>query len=174
MFERPRAEDPYRKLPALPSFELTSTDIADGQPLPLKHAANGAGEGAENLSPQLTWSGFPADTQSFVVSCFDADAPTPSGYWHWTVADIPASVTSLGTGAALPDGAIDIKGDNGLKGYAGPIPPVGDHAHRLYYVVHAVKVPSLGVDPEVTPVVVAFHMLFHATARAQIVPTMQL
>lgn len=174
MFERPRAEDPYLKLPPLPSFELVSSDITDGQPLPIKHAAIGAGAGAENLSPQLSWSGFPEDTESFVVSCFDADAPTPSGYWHWTIADIPASVTSLTTGAVTPDGAVDIKNDNGLKGYAGPMPPVGDHPHRLFYVVHAVKVRSIEVDPGVTPVVVAFHMLFTASARAQIVPTMQL
>ena len=176
MLERPQAEDPYAKLPALPSFAVTSTDIADGVQMPIKFAFGDAGEGAENLSPQLSWSGFPDDTQSFVVTCYDPDAPTPSGFWHWIVVDIPASVNSLDTGAGggnLPAGAIAIKSDWGMTEYGGPLPPEGDPVgpHRYYFAVHAVREPKLGVDASASPAFVSFNLAFKASARGLIVPT---
>ncbi|QLQ09194.1 MAG: YbhB/YbcL family Raf kinase inhibitor-like protein [Nocardioidaceae bacterium] len=171
--DRPRAEDPYLKLPAIPSFELTSTDIEDGRPMPARHAAVGACEGALNLSPQLAWSGFPEDTKSFVLTCFDPDAPTPSGIWHWVVADIPADITSLDTGAELPPGAMPLASDIGLTTYAGPWPADGDMAHRYYFVVHAIPEETLGVQAETRAALVAENCFMKATARAQIVATFQ-
>lgn len=173
MFDRPRAEDPYLKLPTMPTFELVSSDIADGEPLPAVLAAIGASEGAGNVSPHLSWSGYPPETRSFVVSCFDPDAPTPSGFWHWTVIDIPADVTTLERGAPLPDGAIALVNDMGEAGYSGPMPPEGDFAHRYYFVVHAVSEAKLGLTSDAGPVIAAFTMLSAAVGRAQLVPTMQ-
>ncbi len=125
MLKRPQAEDPYAKLPKLPSFELSSADVVDGQQMPITFAFTDAGEDAQNVSPQLSWSGFPDDTQSFVVSCYDPDAPTPSGFWHWIVVDVPVSVTSLERGAGngnLPAGAFAINSDWGMSEYGGPLP----------------------------------------------------
>ncbi|HEY3609338.1 MAG TPA: YbhB/YbcL family Raf kinase inhibitor-like protein, partial [Pseudonocardiaceae bacterium] len=116
-------------------------------------------------SPQLSWSGAPEGTRSYVVTCFDPDAPTPSGFWHWFVVDIPASVTEL------PAGAFHVRSDFGSKAFGGAAPPSGDRAHRYFYVVHAVDVPSLELDREsVTPAVASFNLVFHTLARAIITP----
>jgi Raf kinase inhibitor-like YbhB/YbcL family protein len=171
--DRTVAEDPYAKLPRVPSFQLTSTDITDGQPLKDDQVADKG-----NTSPQLSWSGFPEETKSFVVSCFDPDAPTPSGYWHWTVVDVPVGVTELASGAgkddsSLPEGAFHVKVDTGEASFGGAAPPSGDFAHRYYFVVHAVGEETLGVDASVSPTVVAFNLAFKTLARATLVGTYQ-
>jgi Raf kinase inhibitor-like YbhB/YbcL family protein len=176
--ERPDAQDPYEKLPQVGSFTVTSTDVSHGAPMAATHAYDGAAEGAQNVSPQLSWSGFPEGTKSFVVTCYDPDAPTPSGFWHWALVDVPASTTSLDTnagaaGAALPGSAFHVRSDWGSKDYGGAYPPDGDRPHRYYFVVHAVDVETLGVDDEASAAVVSFNLVFHTLARAQIVPTFQ-
>jgi len=171
--ERPIAEDPYAKLPAVEAFSLTSADVTDGQPLgPDQVAADG------NTSPQLTWAGAPAGTKSFVVTCFDPDAPTPSGFWHWIAVDLPADVGSLEAGAgaddaSLPGGAFHIRNDGGPKAFMGAAPPEGDHVHRYYFVVHAVGEETLGVDGDASPAVVSFNLAFKTLGRAVMVGTYQ-
>jgi Raf kinase inhibitor-like YbhB/YbcL family protein len=176
--ERPEAQDPYAKLPQVGSFTVTSSDITDGQPQDAKHAYDGAADKAENVSPQLSWTGFPDGSRSFVVTCYDPDAPTPSGFWHWVLVDVPAGTTSLDTdagaaGAALPGHAFHVRNDWGSKDYGGAYPPDGDRPHRYYYVVHAVDVESLGVDDEASAAAVSFNLAFHTLARAQLVATFQ-
>jgi Raf kinase inhibitor-like YbhB/YbcL family protein len=166
---RPVAPDPYSLLPAVGSFAVTSTDIADGGPVPPRHAHSSVG--GDNVSPQLSWSGFPAGTKSFTVTCFDPDAPTPCGYWHWLLVNLPASVTSLASGAAAPRGAFEVRNDFGDQGYDGPAPPPGDMVHRYYFVVHAVDVDGLKVRPDSSAASVSFNLTVHTLARAIIVPT---
>lgn len=168
---------PYEFLPEVPSFTLTSTDIADGQRLALPQVSGVFGAGGEDVSPQLSWSGFPTETQSFAVTCFDPDAPTGSGFWHWAVADIPADVTELPTGAGspestdLPAGAITLRGDAGVARYIGAAPPAGHGPHRYVFAVHAVDVETLGITADVTPALLGFNLFGHTLARAVIVPT---
>jgi Raf kinase inhibitor-like YbhB/YbcL family protein len=169
--ERPVSPNPYDLLPSVPSFTVTSTDLQDGQPLKDDQvAARG------NTSPQLSWSEVPEGTKSFVVTCFDPDAPTPSGFWHWVLVDLPANVTSLDTGATgkpLPGKAFHCRNDGGEKGFMGAAPPQGDQVHRYFFVVHAVKEESLGVDPDASPAVVSFNLAFKSLGRAIIHGTYQ-
>lgn len=162
--ERPVAPNPYDFLPPTASFTVTSEDVTDGEPLKDDQvAAHG------DTSPQLSWEGAPEVTQSYVVTCFDPDAPTPSGFWHWCLVDIPADVTSLAVGAAareLPGQAFHVRNDSGGTGFYGAAPPEGDHPHRYFFVVHAVKEPSLGVDDQASCAVVSFNLAFKTLGRA--------
>jgi Raf kinase inhibitor-like YbhB/YbcL family protein len=169
--QRPVAPDPYDLLPAVDSFTVVSDDIAHGEQLGQEFVLDGG-----NLSPHLAWSGFPAATRSFTVTCFDPDAPTASGWWHWLAVDIPVAVTELarGAGAAdgggLPPGAFHVDTDFGTGGYGGSAPPHGDHPHRYLFAVHAIDSESLGVGPDARAASVGFKLTFHTIARAVIAP----
>lgn len=162
--DRPVTPNPYDLLPTVPSFRLTSDDVQDGAPLKDDQvAAKG------NTSPQLRWSDVPEGTKSFVVTCFDPDAPTPSGFWHWVLVDLPADCTSLDAGAAsgdLPGNAFHCRNDGGEHGFMGAAPPEGDQVHRYFFVVHAVGEETLGVDKDASPAVVSFNLAFKTLGRA--------
>ncbi|MBX3204433.1 MAG: YbhB/YbcL family Raf kinase inhibitor-like protein [Labilithrix sp.] len=172
-----RPPSPYDFLPAVPSFTVTSTDVADGKPLGKPQVSGIFGAGGEDVSPQLSWSGFPKETKSFVVTVYDPDAPTASGFWHWAVLDIPASVTELASDAGnpdakkLPEKAITLKNDGGGARFIGAAPPAGHGPHRYFVVVHAVDVETLGVGPDASAALLGFNLFSHTLARAVIVPT---
>ncbi|MEV0334351.1 YbhB/YbcL family Raf kinase inhibitor-like protein [Nocardia sp. NPDC050717] len=168
--------NPYDALPQVPSFTLTSTDITDGQPLGNDQVSGVFGAGGKDISPQLSWSGFPEGTQSFAVTVYDPDAPTASGFWHWAVANIPASVTSLDAGAGsaggqLPIGAVSLRNDGGFPGFVGAAPPNGHGPHRYFVVVHAVDVAVLEVGPDASPAFLGFNLFSHTLGRATLIGT---
>jgi Raf kinase inhibitor-like YbhB/YbcL family protein len=171
-FDRPIAPDPYELLPQVAAFTLESSDVQDRQPLDSEFAHPSVG--GQNVSPQLHWSGFPQETKSFVVTCFDPDAPTGSGFWHWVVVGLSSDVTELPRGAGggdLPQGAFHVRNDYGERSYGGPAPPAGDRPHRYLFAVHAIDVEKLDVTEEASPAFVGFNLTFHALARAVIRPT---
>jgi len=156
-------------------MSLTSSDFKDGDYLGNDHIlseAYGFGCAGGNLSPQLSWSGAPGGTKSFAITCFDPDAPTGSGFWHWVVVNIPPKVTTLDTGAGnpdagkLPQGALQVRTDFGAPGYGGPCPPEGDHPHRYLFTVHAVGLDQLPVTSDTSAAVVGFYLNFNTLAKA--------
>ena len=158
-------QDPLDRFGAVPQFVLTSTDMTDGGPL--RPAQYGAGAGGADISPQLAWSGFPPETQSFALTVYDPDAPTGSGFWHWAVANLPVSVTELSAGVdALPAGALVLPNELRLTSFVGAGPPPGTGTHRYQFIVHAVDVAVLELDPASTPAVLGFNLHFHTLARA--------
>ncbi len=177
MTERPVPPSPYDFLPPVPSFTVTSTDVRDGDVLPMSCVSGVMGAGGEDVSPQLSWSGFPDGTRGFAVTVFDPDAPTVSGFWHWVVTGLPASVTELPRGAGdrdgsgLPPGARQLRNDSGFAGYVGAAPPAGHGPHRYFVVVHALDTEDTGVPAEGSCAFHGFTLFGHTLARATLVAT---
>jgi Raf kinase inhibitor-like YbhB/YbcL family protein len=170
---RPQAPDPYDLLPPVKALAVDSPDIADGRPLAEAHVHESVGGG--NRSPALSWSGAPEGTSGYVVSCYDPDAPTGSGFWHWILLGLPAGWTRLpgdaGRGGHLPVGALHLRNDFGTRAYAGAAPPVGDPAHRYLFAVHAVDTDDLGIPADASAAYAGGVLTAHTIARGVLRPT---
>ncbi|WP_406201695.1 YbhB/YbcL family Raf kinase inhibitor-like protein [Kitasatospora sp. NBC_01560] len=159
---------PYEFLPPVPSFVLTSQDLSEGGTL-----ADEFIHGGGNLSPQLAWSGLPEGTRSVAVTCFDPDAPTGSGWWHWLALNLPADTDGLVRGAGSSDAdlpgerSFHVRNDFPGKQYDGAAPPPGA-PHRYAFAVHALDVDALDVSADTPAAQVGFHITFHTLARAVI------
>jgi hypothetical protein len=157
-------------------FKVTSNSFADGDYLGAAHILSedyGFGCAGGNASPHLAWTDPPEGTESFAVMCYDPDAPTGSGFWHWVAVNIPADVRELAEGAgsaggSMPDGALQVRTDFGAPGYGGPCPPEGDHPHRYLFTVHAVGMKELPVTADTSAAVVGFYLNFNTLAKSSI------
>jgi hypothetical protein len=175
-----RPPGPHEFLPDVPTFTVTSTDVTEGGTLVAQQLSGAFGvPGGEDVSPQLAWSEAPEGTKSYAVTCYDPDAPTGSGFWHWAVANIPANVTELPSGAGspgssdLPDGAITLANDAGMRGYIGAAPPPGHGEHRYYFTVHAVDVEALELPDSASPAFLGFNLFSHTLGRATLTAVFQ-
>ncbi|GAB7044231.1 MULTISPECIES: YbhB/YbcL family Raf kinase inhibitor-like protein [Catenuloplanes] len=173
--------DPFARLPEAGTFTVTSTTVTDGGTLGAAQMSGLFGvPGGKDVSPQLSWAGAPEATRSYAVTVYDPDAPTGSGFWHWAVADIPASVTDLpegagdDTGSGLPQPAFQLPNDARLARFVGAAPPAGHGPHRYVIVVHALAVDSIGVPADATPAVLGFTMADHILARAVLTATAEI
>ena len=170
--------DPYAGLPPVSLFSLASTDVANGKELPLAQWSGAFGvPGGKDISPQLSWSNVPAGTKSFVVTMFDPDAPTPHGFWHWILVDVPATATSLPAGAGsadgklLPPGAWQLPNDARLAQFVGAAPPAGTGKHRYFIVVQALDVATVPVPRDASPAFLSLNLLGHVLGRGVLVGT---
>lgn len=165
--------DPYEHLPSPAPFSLASDDLASDEPFPTAQRSAIFGGPGRDISPQLSWSGHPQATRSFVVTMFDGDAATPSGFWHWAVVDIPGYVNGIAAGIGssdeqLPGTAYHLRNDAGMPSYLGAAPPSGRHGYHV--VVHAVDVPRLELTADATPAYLSFLLLERAIGRAVLRP----
>jgi Raf kinase inhibitor-like YbhB/YbcL family protein len=158
------------------AFKVVSDSFKDGDYLAKDFILStdfGFGCAGGNKSPHLKWSGAPEGTRSFAVTCYDPDAPTGSGFWHWLAVNIPPKVTELALGAGsaggqMPAGSLQTRTDFGKPGYGGPCPPEGDHPHRYLFTVFAVSKDKIDVAPDTSAAVVGFNLHFATLAKAEI------
>jgi len=164
------------------NFTLSSTDVSASAPFTAPFLLDSFGCTGNNFSPQLQWSGAPANTLSYALTLYDPDASTPydpdvatgSGFWHWLAFDIQPNVTTLAQRASAPDGnpalslggGVQAKNDLGTNQYAGPCPPVGDTPHRYVFTVYALPVAHLGLTQEDTGGRVGGSLRAMATGKA--------
>ncbi len=163
--------NPYYMLEGKPTFALSSTDITDGEQMPLAQLSTRLG--GEDKSPHLKWSGFPDGTKSFALTVYDPDAPTPSGFWHWAVYNLPSDTVELVAGAGnnselLPSNAVAVKNDRSLKEFIGAAPPPKTGRHRYFFVVYALDTEKLDLPEDATPTFLTFNLLGHTLAWAQL------
>ena len=164
--------NPYDNLPRAASFSLTSSDLREGEKLSMPQVSGVFGAGGQDVSPQLSWSGFPSGTKSFVVTMVDPEAPTVLGFWHWAVVNIPGSVTGLPTGAGdesgsrLPQGAFQLPNDASSMRYVSAAPPPGTGKHRYIFAVLALGAERIEIDKEATPAFLMFNLFSGTLGRA--------
>lgn len=148
---------------------LSCHDIAQGSTLSDKYVANIWGFTGENISPELKWHNAPEDTQSFVLTMYDPDAPTGCGFWHWNAFNIPAHITQLKQNASgqFNDGTQELKNDAGLDGFIGAFPPQGDKPHRYIFTLYALN-QKLDLPDTISPAVLGFNLNGKVLASAQL------
>lgn len=150
-------------------MSIDSTDIEHGAFMDKKHEADVFGGSGDNISPQLSWSGAPEGTKAFAVFCYDPDAPTGSGFWHWQLINIPAEVTELDTNAGssdsanIPEPSFQKTNDYGSVGFGGACPPEGHIAHRYQFTVYALS-DFLDIPEGASSAVAGFMVNAHALA----------
>lgn len=172
MFKSP---SPYDPLPKLPAISLLSDDVTDHGSLGVDQQSSLFGGPGRDKSPHLAWTGHPSAVKSFVVTCYDADAPTASGFWHWAVYDIPPGVNSLdgnageAGGARLPEGAMMLNNDAGTRQFLGAAPPPGTGPHRYFFAVYALDVAKLDISDSASPAWLGFQLFAHGIARGLLV-----
>ncbi|MEW7315072.1 kinase inhibitor [Buttiauxella gaviniae] len=162
---------------AASAFTVSSSDISQDKPLTETQVFQGFGCSGSNISPQLAWKNPPAGTKSFAVTVYDPDAPSGSGWWHWTVVNIPAETRTIPAGAGdaakpkLPAGAVQGRNDFGYAGFGGACPPAGAKAHRYQFTVWALSADKLPIDMNASGALVGFMLNSNVIAKTQLTAT---
>ena len=120
----------------IPSFPSESV-------IPARYTCDG-----EDVSPGLSWTAIPPETETFVVIMDDPDAP--GGTWdHWVVFNIPGDTLQLQEAQPkadrLPGGGLHGKNSWGRNEYGGPCPPKGPaqtYRFFLYAVDTTLSLPA--------------------------------
>jgi len=155
------------RVQAQDKFALFSPDFKTGETLPIDHVFNDFGCTGKNKAPVLEWKNVPRDTKSLAITVYDPDAPTGSGWWHWTVFNIPATQTLLDIEKdGLPVGAIQGRTDYGSSQYGGACPPQGDKPHRYIFTLYALNIEALPLDQNASGAMVGYYLNANKIAAA--------
>jgi Raf kinase inhibitor-like YbhB/YbcL family protein len=159
------------------AFEISSPAIGSDGTIPLKYTADAFGCSGSNVSLPLEWKDVPADAKSLALTMYDPDAPTGSGFWHWIIANLPATTTALAEGAGeagsgkLPQGAAQGRNDAGTAAYFGPCPPKGDKPHRYVFTIFALMADKIGIDGNASGAVLGDQLRLNAIDMASVTYT---
>lgn len=159
---------------AFAEMTLTSPTMVQGGVLPADQVMDGFGCKGANLSPGLAWDSAPEGTKSFILTAYDPDAPTGSGWWHWTVVNIPVAILSLeeaASSAGLPAGAVQGRTDYGTTGFGGACPPQGNAPHRYVFSIYAMPEAALPLDENASGALVGFYATNMALDHASLTVT---
>ncbi len=154
-------------------FTITSTDL-QGQ-LTNTQVFAGFGCEGENVSPQLAWYSAPEGTKSFAITMYDPDAPTGSGWWHWVLFNMPATVNQLTANAGnlesnlAPEGSVQSITSFGKTGFGGACPPEGDKPHAYIFTVYALSIEKIELESDAPPAMVGFYLNANALAKASLI-----
>lgn len=151
------------------TFAISTPNFSNGGKIPTKFTCDGT-----DVSPELTWTALPPETQSFTMIADDPDAPV--GTWtHWLLFNLPAQT------AALPEGVIKVdevpsggrQGRNDFRkiGYGGPCPPPGK-PHRYFFKLYALD-KMLNLQPGASKQDVEQAMQGHILGKAELMGTYQ-
>jgi Raf kinase inhibitor-like YbhB/YbcL family protein len=147
------------------AFTINSTSFKEGSPIPKQYTCDGP-----DASPQLSWEGAPAATRSFALIMDDPDAPVGT-FNHWVLYDLPPETKGLPEGvskeAALSNGAKQGVTSFRRVGYGGPCPPKGP-AHRYFFTLYALDIPTLGLGPKASKEDVETKIKGHILGKAVI------
>ena len=118
------------------SLRVSSSAFEEGARMPTRFSADG-----QNISPPLSWSGLPVETQSLALIVEDPDAPLPNPFVHWLAWNIEPSTTALAEGVSPNEASMMSQGKNsGLKtGWTGMAPPKGDLPHHYHFQLFALN-----------------------------------
>jgi Raf kinase inhibitor-like YbhB/YbcL family protein len=139
-------------------FSLTSSTFKDSTMMP-KNVANSAANAptnkncvGDNVSPQLSWSGAPEGTKSFVMLMIDPEGRGGAGVNHWVAYGIPASVTGFAEGetSKQTDTYVGGKSTQGVGFYSGPCTPPGTEPHHYTFVLVATDLDAKELPPGLT------------------------
>ena len=139
-------------------FTLESSTFSDGKMMPKKVANSAANVPTnpncvgDNVSPQLSWTGVPEGTKSFVMLMIDPEGRGGAGVNHWVAYGIPASVTSFAQGEVSKpsDKYVGGKSTQGVGFYSGPCTPPGTTPHHYTFVLVATDFDPKELPPGLT------------------------
>jgi Raf kinase inhibitor-like YbhB/YbcL family protein len=155
-------------------FSVESPTVKANGMLSLAQVYNDMGCHGQNTSPALSWRGAPSGTKSYAVTVYDPDAPSGSGWWHWLIYNIPATVSALPEhagdvgGKLLPAGAVQGHTDSRTIGFDGACPGAGEKPHRYYFTIYALKTEKIDVPADSSAAMVGYMLNDNQLAKATI------